>query len=433
MSGIVLLCDCLSAQNCVFHSRDGQPYFRKKEYPPQSGSTNGARVKILAFGDSVIWGDGDKPEHKIVDLVSQQIAKATGRPVELHAYAHSGARLHATDPDAKPRFPVFAGKPLGDLDSERPTTYEQAVCASKVDQDAEYILLDGCINEVGAEQIALPPVLYPILNPGSKQVTPADIRADALSYCSNNMANTLIEITHKFSKAHVVVLDYFRVVSTASKPKPLDETEEARNEREAEDLQHEERTDQVVIRAQHLSKTAANVNAVRAAAQRWSDNANEFLKDSTSCIKWAIDAVNAGAEGSLSNPPIPQQYSSSDPESKWPPVCPTFDKESVVIGRPPDVPIVAAPFPNNQEYSYGASDTHLWLLPLLFYPHDELYWTRAFECSLHLFRGDKSCYINPIAHPNPKGAQCYSENILGALGFDSKDHDSDCRSDKDGN
>lgn len=426
-SGWVLCCSGLRAQDCVFHSRDGRPYSRKKEYLPQDGSKNGTKLKILALGDSVVWGDGDTPEHKIVDLVSRQIANATGRPVELHVYAHSGARLYAHDSDAKPGFPVFAGKPLGDLDGQRPTSYEQSVCASKVDQDAEYILLDGCINEVGAEQIALPPPLYPVLNPGNKSVTPAEIRANALSYCSNNMANTLIEITQKFSKAHVVVLDYFRVVSTASKPEPATD-EAARKHQQTEDQQREKRVEQAVKKAQHIRNGATNEDAVKAAAQGWGDNADEFLKDSTSCFKWAIDAVNAGVVNPFSQPPPPQQYSSSDPESQWPPVCPTFSKAAAAIGSPPAIPVVVAPFPDNPQYSYGASDTHLWLLPLLFYPHDELYWPRAFECTLHLFRGDTSCYINPIAHPNPNGARCYSESILGALGFDLKDPDPDCQS-----
>ena len=418
-----MVCCCrLRAQNCVFQSPQGHPYSWKVTYLPQTGLPRGPALKVVAFGDSVVWGDGDKPKHKIVKIVSQRIADLTGRPVELRSYAHSAARLAVSDADSKPTFPVHNGKPLGDLDSERPTTSEQVDCAAQEDSDADYVLLDGCINEIGAEHIALPPVIYP----PSKRISAAEIRSEVLNYCSANMANTLITITHHFRNAHVVVLDYFRVVSKASEPKPAD-TEAERKQQGKENAQRERNLERVIKKEKNMESLPGSGTPEQRAIQAWTDNSDEFLKDTTSCFKWAIDAVNAGAVGPISNPQgVP--YTASDPESIWPAVCPSFSAQGTVIGPKPPIPIVPASFPDNQDYSYGAPNTHLWLLPDPFINPDELYWRRAWECLLHPFRGDTACFINPIAHPKYIGAQCYSESILNAVGFAISKPDPNCQS-----
>jgi hypothetical protein len=240
------------------------------------------------------------------------------------------------------------------------------------------------------------------------------------------MANTLLHITRAFRNAHVVVLDYFRVVSTASQPKPA-ETEAMRNQREKEDTEHEKNLERVTKREKGIEKRPGKETAKARAIQEWSDNSEEFLKDTTSCFQWAIDSVNAGAAGPIAAPPA-AEYMPSKPVSTWPPVCPSFSTTGTVTGTSPPIPIVAASFPDNPDYSYGASETQLWLLPDPFVNRDELYWRRAWECILHPFRGDTACFINPIAHPKPTGAQCYSESILRTIGFGSPTQDPNCQS-----
>jgi len=411
---------------CVYQDANGHPYLKEfRPFVPQSGTAAGPDLKIVALGDSVVWGDGDKPRHKIVWLVGQGVANYTGHRVLVHSYAHSGARLSYSDPGSDPTFPVDNDVPLGDLGSERPTTSEQADCAAVDDSDAVYVLLDGCINEVGAGQIALPPiVLLPNL-----RTTPEQIRSDVLKYCSANMATTLLKITQQFPHARVVMLGYFRVVSDVSKPEP-EMTDAEKAQLKAENAKQEKAMERVVKRDGDFSNLtgsrAAKKKAIQAEVQKWWANSDEFLKDSTSCFKWAIDSVNAGVVGPISAP-AGVSYSDSAPESDWKPVCPVFDKSTVAPGSPPPIAVAAAAFPDNPEYSYGAPHTHLWLLPLPFISQDEMYWTRAWQCTLHLCRGDKTCYTNAIAHPKPIGAQCYSESILGAIGFVAPKPDSDCQ------
>src|SRR5579863_7647854 len=72
-------------------------------------------LKIVVFGDSVMWGDGLQPENKFVYLFGQHLAALTGRPVRVISYAHSGARLSRID-DANSVMHELDGKLIGDLD-----------------------------------------------------------------------------------------------------------------------------------------------------------------------------------------------------------------------------------------------------------------------------------------------------------------------------
>lgn len=437
VAAVCLMAACLTggvtqrllAQGCKFQSAAGEPYRKVFKF----GAPNrGPLLKIVALGDSVVWGDGDGDKHKIVYLVGEAVADHTGRPVEVDSYAHSGARLVSYDPGSEATFPVsvFRHVPLGDLDSERPTTSEQADCAAVKDSNAEIVLLDGCINEVGATQIALGS--FP-LNPD--QTTPAEIRQAVFNYCAAPMKTVLSQVTSEFKRAQVVLLDYFQVVSTKSKPLPMRNGEIGPGQDAWTERQQEQYDSAIDNARKKANKLAANsggrqINTSSDFLGAWSANSEEFLKDSTSCFKWAIDSVNAGATDSK-----PRQAPDGDP------VCLPF-RESGGESKPL-YSIVAAPFPENPAYSYGAPDRHLWLMdipipfpiplpPPLFsffaIPTDERFTPRSWHCSWHFSRGDKDCLVNPIAHPNVKGAQCYSESILSALGFDLNDPDPDCTS-----
>ena len=107
-------------------------------------------LKIVAFGDSVVWGDGEKPDNKIVSLVGQRVADETGSEVRVVSFAHSGARLKCVD-DQTSKVPTRGTgsdeETLGDLDGQHTTTSEQVACATEANSDAEIVLLDGCINK----------------------------------------------------------------------------------------------------------------------------------------------------------------------------------------------------------------------------------------------------------------------------------------------
>jgi hypothetical protein len=141
--------------------------------------------------------------------------------------------------------------------------------------------------------------------------------------------------------------------------------------------------------------------------QAWRDNSTEFLSDVTSCFQWAVDSANAKGIDTI------QQITDTAK-----PVCPAYTP--LPGAQSSDSRISLVIFPDNDDYAYGAPKTLLWVLPiplflgLAIHP-DELFWKRNWECDFHPFRGDAACKINPLAHPNPKGASCFSQSILAVI------------------
>jgi len=395
------------AQGCGYRPKTGPPYMIVFKFSPQNGSASGPLLTVVALGDSVVWGDGDKPAHRIVSVVGQELADKRGRPVEVHSYAHSGAKLGA--PSGGPvssasSYPHPFGHPMGDVDSDLPTTNEQADCAAINDSGAEIVMLDGCINEVGAANIALPHI-FP------DQETPDQVRAAVLASCAVNMRGLLDRVKIQFSRAQIVVLNYYRVVSSNSTPKPL----LAEPDREKAAAAETERTKQLgKVVKKRLGRTPTQ-DEVEKQKQAWDENSAVFLLDSTSCFNWAIAAVNTG----VSNP-LPQTAPPYDPNNPVG-VCP-----APLASSPANSRVALAALPDNPDYSYGAAATHIWLLPTLF-SQDEMYWTRTWECVTHLCRHDTDCFVNAIAHPNIKGAQCYGKVILSAIDGVQPTWDADCQ------
>jgi len=142
--------------------------------------------KVLALGDSVMWGQGLAPGHRFIDLVAGYLA-STGKQVEVASLTHSGAVVC----DAPALWTRFADWLFGELPRSFPSIASQLETAAatagygrflQVDswdpqpwqdhkrqvaaQIAAYrgaggappdlILLDGGINDLGALQIVVP-------------------------------------------------------------------------------------------------------------------------------------------------------------------------------------------------------------------------------------------------------------------------------------
>lgn len=395
------------AQGCGYKPTTGPPYMIKFKFSPQNGAASGPLLTVVALGDSVVWGDGDKPGDRIVSVVGQELANKRGRAVEVHSYAHSGAKLGAPsgEPVSNPSsYPHPRGVPMGDVDSDVPTTNEQADCAAINDSGAEIVMLDGCINEVGATNIALPHI-FP------DQDTPDKVRAAVLASCAANMKGLLEGVKSQFGRAQIVVLNYYRVVSSDSTPKPL--VAQPGNQKAA--APETEKTKQLKKVAKRKLGRTPTQNEVERQKQAWDENSAVFLLDTTSCFNWAIAAVNTGAFTPL--PVMAPPYTPSNPVG----VCP-----APLVSSPPNSRVALAVLPDNPDYSYGAVKTHIWLLPTLF-SQDEMYWKRTWECTTHLCRHDTDCFVNAIAHPNVLGARCYGKVILSAIDGVQPTWDSDCQ------
>jgi hypothetical protein len=369
---------------------------------PLSKDTNG-QLKMVVLGDSVMWGNGLKVDEKFVTLFGKEMANLTGREVHVISFAHSGARMHKID-DMNSVLHEIEDQPQGDLDSQRPTTEEQEECAKAKVPDAEILLLDGCINEVGATNIALP---FPLNFTDKKQIA-KDAKA-----CGPHMQKLLQKATTQFPNATIAVMNYYRVVSTQSKPlfeaRPgvANNLHPGTSSEGAAELSQEQqkllgesgKKGKIRMRSQ---LGVANSESEAAFFQPWSYNSDAFLATSQDCFAKGV-AETDGTPGPKCEKQFPLPYHT------FPAPVPTAATKTsrVFLVTVPDKP----------EYAYGAEDVHIWRLPSDAHP-DNTYVTRKALCS-QVFAPDLlaeyKCSINAIAHPNVEGAQTYRDSLVSVF------------------
>ncbi|MEP6912663.1 MAG: SGNH/GDSL hydrolase family protein [bacterium] len=158
-------------------------------------------LQMLVLGDSIMWGQGLKPEQKFTWRVKCWLQEKTGREVQTRVEAHSGALLSGASA-TPPRFKSNDGE----VNLPFPTINEQVDNAlrfygesrSKVD----LILVDGCINDVDVSNL---------LNAGT---TAEWMRERITTSCHAGTHDLLRRITDSFPNAHVMVTGYYRMISS---------------------------------------------------------------------------------------------------------------------------------------------------------------------------------------------------------------------------
>ena len=361
-------------------------------------------LKIVTLGDSVVWGDGNTEQNKFVVKVAHDLANASGRSTTIIAYAHSGARL-ATADDETSLVPTDGPVYQMDLNSERPTTAEQEQCAAAHDADAEVIILDGCINEVGATKIALPIPL--------NWTTATHVHQWAYAACSQPMLDLLNQVKLSFPNATVVVVNYYQIVTGLStlklnqllpgaprpKPSPNGTPKSAALELQAEQekLLALNGQEKAKLFDEPIPQSADDV------LYAWQNNSIQFLNTSENCFSWAVAAADGSAIDSIKG------LSS----------CPTdpVDVPPSLARATQAVHVYLARVPEDDAFGYGAPHTHEWRLPSKHHP-DGMYATRVPLCDSH-YHGDaganETCKINAMAHPNVDGAEAYHQSIWTIL------------------
>ena len=400
-----------SAKPHCYHQPPGSPVVptRKSDIAPQSPThklDNPLRrgvqtpLTMLAFGDSAMWGNGLNNAHKYAHLVAQYVADGTGRTVKLVSYAHSGANIADKDSCYAPTLDSDNGVPPGDLNAGLPTILQQEGEARKDYDDAELILLDGCINDVSAYKIALP---FPLSG-----LKPEEVRHRTHQWCSDNMLK-LLQLTAKhFQLATVIVSNYWLIISEKSSPvgialskNPANFTpSEGRTYGQVEDLLKAE------LKAEReAGRQATDVNALadpKATFQRWSDSSYAFLNTTEICFDWAVASV----DGKTTKPNGTE-------------ACPEVGH---VDAQPATSALRAflAKVSREPQYSYGAGrEKRLWSVPGVGHKKDEVYKERGALCESHYDNAadDFICHVNPTAHPNVPGAEAYSKSITKILGI----------------
>jgi lysophospholipase L1-like esterase len=150
-------------------------------------------LQMLVLGDSILWGQGLKTEHKSWHHVKAWLEKSTGRRVVERIEAHSGAvieRSSLTDNLTSSNREVNVGLP---------TLNDQIDNALKFYSDSstvDLVLLSGCGNDVGLQKLL-----------DASNVGEVDDMTEAK--CGRPMENLLRRITTAFPSAQVILTGYY--------------------------------------------------------------------------------------------------------------------------------------------------------------------------------------------------------------------------------
>jgi hypothetical protein len=157
-------------------------------------------IQMLVLGDSIMWGQGLKTEHKFSWRVKCWLQEKTGREVQTRIEAHSGAHLEG----------IFTNLPFesddGEINLPFPTINEQLDAAAQFygpsRPDVDLILIDGCINDVDVSNLL------------NVSTTPEWLRETIAKSCGAGMHKLLRRVTENFPNAQVMVTSYYRVISS---------------------------------------------------------------------------------------------------------------------------------------------------------------------------------------------------------------------------
>jgi lysophospholipase L1-like esterase len=158
-------------------------------------------LNMLVLGDSILWGQGLKAEHKSWHLVKLWLEKSTGRAVVEKVEAHSGAvvgrgsltdELTSTNPEVNVGLPT-----VGDEMDDALRFYGDG---SKVD----LMLVSGCGNDVGVQNL---------LNASGDE----DVDRMTEARCAAPMEGLLRRITKSFPAAEVIVTGYYPFFSAQTR------------------------------------------------------------------------------------------------------------------------------------------------------------------------------------------------------------------------
>ena len=157
-------------------------------------------LNLLVLGDSILWGQGLKEEHKAWHQVKSWLEQTTGREVREKIEAHSGAVIGSAG-DQTDNSTVWLD---GEINRAVPTVNEQISYALRSYSDrsqVDLVLVDGCINDIDARRL---------LNASN---TPAGIRELAQAKCGAPVEALLEKIASSFPHAHVIITGYYPIIS----------------------------------------------------------------------------------------------------------------------------------------------------------------------------------------------------------------------------
>lgn len=170
--------------------------------PSGSKPPAGNPLEMLVLGDSIMWGQGLKPEEKFSWRIKCWLQEKTNRDVRQTVFAHSGALL--TGAAETPRFKSNDGE----VNLSYPTINEELNRAREfygpANSKVNLILLNGCINDVDVSNLL------------NVTTDPNWLRERIHTSCKLGMHDLLKRVTESFPNAQVIVPSYYRIVSDST-------------------------------------------------------------------------------------------------------------------------------------------------------------------------------------------------------------------------
>lgn len=358
-------------------------------------------LRILALGDSVMWGQGlldqNKFTFKLRDWLCAQRGAADCADVQLHVEAHSGAVVsrpgnkHERKQEEEFTRPVTPLRFAGEVNNAYPTLWGQLELARRHYQqqsvppsEVDVVLVNGGINDMGAQRLLV------------SRLFGGDVKRLAKKYCGDEMRRFLLAAADAFPNARLVVPGYFPLVSEDTPPFVLFETIR-------EWLFGGERAEARLFRA-FQEDWAASAGPARTTRtmRRLAERSREFVTASNEALAEAVAHVNRRRPLGTGAPPA---------------------------GAHARAFFAAVPFgPDN---TYAAPNSFLWRLgrksPTLvlqcaddnfitrFVVDDEVQAERPCMCRQAGRRADPVCFRAGAFHPNRAGAHAYFEAIRRQL------------------
>ena len=312
--------------------------------------------RMVAVGDSVMWGQGLYDEEKFTSIVASRIqAKLGDQRVVLQGFSHSGAIIGL---DTKP-----SGQPSSyeEASADRPTIYDQVKEFNDDPKSVDLILLDGCANDVDIRFFLSPAMA--IGHSARRDVVERKTR----SRCYWNMITLLDAVDETFSDAAVIVTGYYPMVSKETDTSIISPILDATG----------------TVSGGAFVFVCATCSAGVIVYGLVGD---EVLRDE---IAWQSDVFVESANRNIRSA-VDDRNAQPNSRRRIRFVDPGFGASNAIL----------------------ASDPWLWGLKRTFEPEDNVIRARATACSHLLGQPAIMCYRASVGHPNPLGARVFADAII---------------------
>lgn len=356
-------------------------------------------LRMLAIGDSVMWGQGLLEQNKFSYIVRDELCKrrngaqcANKEDVQIYVTAHSGANIFEKQEDDQlflrtntPR--VYSGEvnfpnPTipGQIDLAARHYQSQSISLAEVD----LILVNGGINDMNNSILLIPRVFR------------SSVEFYANLYCGEKMKELLGSLAQKFPNARMVVPSYFPLISDqtpATTVLSILKMALTGVPGEAERLYRIQEA-----RAFRLLRGIPD-NVQHPIRHYLANRSEKWATASSAALRGAVNSINADR-------PLTPIRAGASTQRAW---------------------FVQVPF--GPERAYGTNSTYLWKLVDRrreaecarggiagnLESNDELFPKRACMCEVACKENDITCVRAGFMHPNKQGARAYADSIIDVL------------------